>query len=75
MIDVPNSTNISQLNLTEVLYLPEVGYTLVSVGHLDDKGFAFTFSGSQCTIQGPDGTHIGATVTQKTISMFGYFDL
>ena len=65
MIDVPNSTNISQLKLTEVLYSPEVGYMLISVGHLDDKGFAVTFSGSQCTIQGPDGTHIGAIMKTK----------
>ena len=80
MIDVPNSTNISQLKLTEVLYSPEVGYTLVSVGHLDDKGFAVTFSGSQCTIRGPDGSleltidqfhcrmgHISVGVAQKLV--------
>ena len=32
VIDMPNGTDISQLCLMEVLYSPEVGYTLVSVG-------------------------------------------
>jgi len=32
VIDIPNGADISQLRLTEVLYAPEVGYTLVSVG-------------------------------------------
>ena len=49
-IDIPNSVDILQLKLTEVLYSPEVGYTLVSVGCLDEKGFEVTFSGSKCTI-------------------------
>ena len=59
-IDIPNGANISQLRLTEVLYSPEVGYTLVSVGCLDDNGFLLTFAGGKCTISGPDGEHVGA---------------
>ena len=65
VIDVPNGADVSQLRLTEVLYSPEVGYTLVSVGHLDEKGFTVTFSGGQCIIQGPDGSHIGAIPKTK----------
>ena len=64
-INVPNGTDMSQLRLTEVLYSPEVGYTLVSVGRLDEKGFTVTFSGSKCTIQGPNGNHIGAIPKTK----------
>ena len=59
MIDVPNSVDISQLSLTKVLYSPEVGYTLVSMGCLDDKGFLLTFAGGKCTIKGPDGVCVG----------------
>jgi GAG-pre-integrase domain len=59
-IDIPNGADISQLRLTEVLYSPEVGYTLVSVGRLDDKGFTMSFSGGKCTISGPNGEHVGA---------------
>ena len=58
-IDIPNGADILQLKLMEVLYSPEVGYTLVSVGHLDEKGFEVTFLGGKCTICVPDGNHIG----------------
>jgi hypothetical protein len=53
-IDIPNSIDILQLSLTEVLYSPEVRYTLMSVGCLDDKGFLLTFAGGKCTIRGLD---------------------
>ena len=65
IINILNGIDISQLQLTEVLYSPEVGYTLISVGHLDENGFTVTFSGGQCTIHGPDGTHIGAIPKTK----------
>ena len=44
-IDIPNGLETSKLQLTEVLYSPEVGYTLVSVGNLDDNRFMVTFGG------------------------------
>ena len=44
-IDVPNGLETSKLQLMEVLYSPEVGYTLVSVGNLDDNRFMVTFGG------------------------------
>ena len=50
VIDIPNGADISQLRLTEVLYSPEVGYTLVSVGQLDDTGFLATFGSGKCVI-------------------------
>ena len=59
VVDVPNGTDSSKLRLTEVLYSPEVGYTLVSVGRLDENGFSANFSGGRCTIMGPDGERVG----------------
>jgi len=59
VIDVPNGLNNSKLQLTEVLYSPEVGYTLVSVGNLDDCGFTVTFGNGKCTITGPYGERVG----------------
>ncbi|KAJ3979442.1 hypothetical protein F5890DRAFT_1387471, partial [Lentinula detonsa] len=50
IVDVPNSVDATKLELTEVLYSPEVGYTLVSMGKLDDHGFMATFAGGKCTI-------------------------
>jgi hypothetical protein len=49
----------NQLRLTEVLYSPEVGYTLVSIGRLDDMGFTATFGGGKCVLRGPDGARVG----------------
>jgi hypothetical protein len=43
VVDVPNGDGVSQLRLMDVLYSPEVGYTLVSVGRLDEAGFTVTF--------------------------------
>jgi len=50
VIDIPNGVDISQLHLTEVLYSPQVGYTLVSIGRLDEKGFSATFGGGKCIL-------------------------
>jgi len=55
----PNGVETSKLQLTEVLYSPQVGYTLVSIGNLDDKGFTVTFGGGKCVVTGPDGKQIG----------------
>ena len=60
VINVPDSADISQLRLTEVLYSPEVGYTLVSIGKLDDLSFEIRFKDGKCTIEGPNGKRIGA---------------
>jgi len=64
-IDVPNSTDMSKLILVEILYSLDMGYTLVSVGKLNDKGFELTFSGGRCTICGPMGEHIGAVLKAR----------
>lgn len=42
-----------------------MGYTLVSIGHLDEKGFTITFLSGQCTIRGPDGSQVGAVPKMK----------
>ena len=44
-IDVPDRDNFSQLHLKEVLYSPDVGYTLISIGNLDEEGFLTEFAG------------------------------
>ena len=59
VIDVPNGVDINQLHLTEVLYSPEVGYTLVSIGRLDENGFSATFGGGKCVLRGPEGECVG----------------
>jgi hypothetical protein len=65
VIGIPNGVEVSQLRLTEVLYSPEVGYTLVSIGRLDKKGFSATFGDGKCTIRGPDDEYIGKILKNK----------
>lgn len=45
--------------ITEVLYSPEVGFNLISIGKLDKKGFSATFSDGKCSICGLDGEPVG----------------
>ena len=59
VIEVPNGVDASKLRLTEVLYSPEVGYTLVSIGRLDECGYSATFEGGKCTIRDVGGETIG----------------
>jgi hypothetical protein len=50
IVEVPNGVEMSKLTLTEVLYSPEVGYTLVSIGRLDEEGYVITFGNGECSI-------------------------
>ena len=66
IVDIPNNGSTTQFWLQEVLYSPEVAYTLVSVGHLDEDGFLVTFGGRKCTIQ--DGNREVIGVVQKMVT-------
>ena len=59
VIEVPNGYDVSRLRLTEVLFSPEVGYTLVSIGRLDELGLSTTFAEGFCMIRRSDGETIG----------------
>jgi hypothetical protein len=59
VIDVPNGLNILKMKLTKVLYSPEIGYTLISVGCLDNEGFTAIFGKGKCEISHDDDGHIG----------------
>ena len=58
-IEVPNGMVSSKLYLTEVLFSPEVRYTLVSIGQLDQCGYTTTFGGGSCTIQDENDSIVG----------------
>ncbi|PBK60397.1 hypothetical protein ARMSODRAFT_847502, partial [Armillaria solidipes] len=49
-VDVPDGNDMSKMHLTEVLYSPEIGYTLVSVGCLDQARYTLTFGQGMCRI-------------------------
>jgi hypothetical protein len=66
IIEVPDGADISKMKLTEVLYLPEIGYTLVSVGRIDEAGMTTTFGNGQCAIRDADGSRIGSIPRAST---------
>jgi hypothetical protein len=63
VIKVPDGVDVSKLALTEVLYSLEIGYTLISVGHLDNAGYTTTFGQGKCKIRGSDDERIGKIPT------------
>src|ERR1700678_1302435 len=66
VIDVPSGTGDTQLRLHDVLYSAEVGYTLVSVGRLDEAGFTVKFGGGKCVLVGEDGVEVGVVPKTST---------
>ena len=59
VVDLPNGMGMSKLELSDVQYSPEIAYTLVSVGNLDEKGFLIKFGGGKCEITDPSGNIVG----------------
>ena len=59
IVEVLNGYDVSKLCLTEVLFSLKVGYTLMSIGRLDELGLSTTFAEGFCTIKGSDGKTIG----------------
>ena len=66
VVDIPHGTGETQLRLHDVLYSAEVGYTLVSVGRLDEAGFTVKFGGGKCTLYGEDDVEIGVVPRTST---------
>jgi hypothetical protein len=64
-VDLPNGTGRSKLELTNVQYSPEIAYTLVSVGNLDDEGFIIKFGMGKCEITNPNGIRVGVVPKSK----------
>ncbi|OJA08610.1 hypothetical protein AZE42_09794 [Rhizopogon vesiculosus] len=59
VIDIPNGADMTKLTLTEVLFSPEVSYTLMSIGRLNKLGYSTTFMDGTCVIRDPAGAVIG----------------
>jgi len=60
IVDVPNGSTSTLLHLEGAFYAPEVGYTLVSMGQLDEAGLFATIGGGKCVITDSDGNQIGS---------------
>ena len=62
VIDIPNGNSFTKLRLRDVQYTPNVAYTLVSIGRLDDDGFTAKFGNGKCILNGPDGEKVGEVI-------------
>jgi len=60
IVDVPNRSTSTLLHLEGAFYAPKVGYTLVSMGQLDEAGLFATIGGGKCVITDSDGNQIGS---------------
>src|SRR5437588_1495012 len=53
---LPESLGVDgRVRLTDVLYSPQLGYTLISVAKINDAGFSTTFAGGRCQIRNVAG--------------------
>ena len=60
-IELPNSAKHTKTILKEAIHAPDMAFTLISVGWLDDAECSATFSGGMCTICNLSG-HTMATI-------------
>ena len=59
-----NGGELTKIKLHDVLYTPNLGCTLISIGKIDNAGYAVTFRGGKCIIQNHEDqviTHIPKT--------------
>jgi hypothetical protein len=54
-IDLPNGSRRTKAVLKDAVYAPDMAFTLVSVGRLDDADCAILFKNRMCTIKDPSG--------------------
>ena len=54
-IELPNGTKRTKTILKEVIHAPDMAFTLILVGRLDNAKCSATFSGGMCTIHNPSG--------------------
>ena len=54
-IELPNGAKRTKTILKEVIHAPDMAFTLISVGQLDNAKCSATFSNGMCTIHNPSG--------------------
>ena len=59
ILDIPNRNSSTKLPLHDVLYAKDVGYSLVSIGRLDEMGYTTHFGDGKCVIHDPKGRKVG----------------
>jgi hypothetical protein len=68
-LKLPCGLTTNELRLTDVLYSPDIGYTLISVGKLDDAGFSVKFKDGKCYVYSPNNALIGE-ITKSSCGLY-----
>ena len=68
-IQAPNGSTESTLTLANVLHAPAVGYTLVSLGALDKKGYRASIGGGNLELFAPSGERV-ARIPQSARGLY-----
>jgi hypothetical protein len=55
IVSVPDGDKMNTIRLTRVLYTPNIGFMLVSIGRINNSGFFSTFSAGRCEICDDEG--------------------
>ena len=58
-VDIPNGNESTAVTLKDVLYCPDLGYTLVSLAKCDMAGFTVVLKDKSCCIKDSKGIQIG----------------
>ena len=58
-IDIPNGKYNTSVILKDILYCPELGYTLVSLAKCDTASFTILLKDKTCCIKDPKGNQVG----------------
>ena len=58
-IDIPNRRDSTTVTLKDMLYHPDLGYTLISLAECDTASFTVTLKDKSCCINDTKGLQVG----------------
>jgi hypothetical protein len=59
IVTLPNGSTLTRIRLHGILYTPSLGFTLISIGRIDEASYFAIFGNSGCLIRDHDGKAIG----------------
>jgi hypothetical protein len=58
-ITIPNGNRMVNVTLNNVLYSPDLAFTLISLSRCDKSGYSTVLKDKKCTISDPHGKLVG----------------
>jgi len=68
-VEIPNGGQTETITLKDVLYAPDIAYTLISIGHIDAAGLSTVFKDGKCTISTAKGRAI-AQIPKDSVGLY-----